>query len=65
MSIPDGKNTFRWNSIVAYSIEVTDKEDGMSKYNEITANEVLLKVSFLADSLNTKKYLDDMVRSAL
>ena len=65
VSIPDGKNTFRWNSIVAYSIEVTDKEDGMSEYNEISANEVLLKVSFLADSLNTKKYLADIAAAPM
>ena len=49
--------------MVAYSIEVTDKEDGNSAYNEISANEVLLKVSFLADSLNAKKHLTDIAAS--
>ena len=57
ITIPDGKSTFRWNTMISYSINVTDKEDGMSKYNEIAANEVLLKVAFFADSLNTKNYL--------
>lgn len=60
VSISDGKNTFQWNSVVAYSIEVADKEDGKSAYNEISANEVLLKISFLADSANAKKYLADI-----
>jgi cytochrome c len=57
ITIPESKSTFRWNTMISYSINVTDKEDGMSKYNEIAANEVLLKVAFLADSLNTKNYL--------
>ena len=57
ITIPIGKNTFRWNAMVSYSISVNDKEDGMSKYNEIAANEVLLKVTFLTDSSDTKKFL--------
>ncbi len=59
LTIPDGKSTFRWNTMIFYSINVTDKEDGMSKYNEIAANEVLLKVTFLSDSSDTKKFLDN------
>jgi cytochrome c551/c552 len=61
--ISESKSTFRWNTMTSYSINVTDKEDGMSKYNEIAANEVLLKVAFLADSLNTKSYLANTTTS--
>ena len=57
ITIPIGKNTFRWNAMASYSISVTDKEDGMSKYNEIAANEVLLKITFLSDSSDAKNYL--------
>jgi len=45
--------------MVNYTISVSDKEDGTSEYNEITAGEVLLKVVYLRDSSKVKKYLSD------
>lgn len=56
---PAKNGKFQWNSIVPYSIRVSDKEDGNSEYNEISANEVLLTVTYLPDSSLVKKYLLD------
>ena len=36
-----------WGSFVRYTIEVSDKEDGDSKYGEISSNRVLLEIEFL------------------
>lgn len=40
-------NTFNWGSPVSYSISVADKEDGDSKFDEITGLEILLEVKFV------------------
>lgn len=54
---PAVEEAFSWNSPVPYEITVEDKEDGKSEFNEIAANEVILKISFLPDSANLKTYL--------
>ncbi|MEC7771765.1 MAG: cytochrome c [Bacteroidota bacterium] len=36
-----------WGSFVRYTIEVSDKEDGDSKYGEIPNNKVLLEIEFI------------------
>ncbi|MEC3966195.1 c-type cytochrome [Flagellimonas halotolerans] len=36
-----------WGSFIRYAIEVSDKEDGDSKYGEILNNKVLLEIEFL------------------
>ena len=56
---PAQNSAFQWNSIVPYTIRVSDKEDGDSEYNEIPANEVLLMVAYLPDSALVKSYLSD------
>lgn len=38
---------FSWGSQVRYTINVSDKKDGQSKYGEINANEVTLKIAYL------------------
>lgn len=43
-------NTFRWNSIIPYSISVSDVEDGNTDYNEISSNEVVLVAKYLPES---------------
>ena len=48
-------NTFRWNSIVPYSISVSDVEDGKTDYNEIPSNEVVLVAKYLPDSIIVKE----------
>jgi cytochrome c551/c552 len=54
---PSSNDRFKWNSLITYSISVSDKEDGISEYNEIAANEVLLKIIFLPDSTELNSYL--------
>ncbi len=43
---PNDKSSYPLGSRVVYEIRVSDKEDGESKYGEISANEVLLKVEY-------------------
>ncbi|MFT3705188.1 MAG: hypothetical protein QM802_22670 [Agriterribacter sp.] len=45
----------RWNTTVAYTISVDDKEDGNTVFNEIQSSEVILKVVFLPDSTTALK----------
>jgi len=56
---PSTNSKLHWNSIVPYSIRVSDAEDGNSEYNEISNNEVLLFIKYLPDSTQAKKYLLD------
>jgi len=56
---PSTKSKINWNSIIPYSIQVSDPEDGKSEYNEISNNEVLLVIKYLPDSTQVKKYLLD------
>ena len=56
---PSTNSKLHWNSIVPYSIRVSDAEDGNSEYNEISNNEVLLFIKYLPDSTQVKKYLLD------
>lgn len=51
---PEASETFDWNTLVRYSIAVTDNEDGNSAYEEIAPSEVFLKIRFVADSGNLK-----------
>ena len=46
---PKNNSLFDWNSQVNYTISVSDKEDGESKYEEINPKEVLLKVKYAGD----------------
>lgn len=56
---PENNSFFSWGSLVRYHIDVTDKEDGKSEYNEITASEVFLTIKYLADSAKSKVYIKD------
>lgn len=62
ISIPGNKGNFKWNSIVRYSINVTDKEDGLSEYNEINPNEVVLEVNFFQSRAQAEKYASDIAK---
>jgi cytochrome c len=53
---PANKSTFRWNTDVQYSIQVSDKEDGNSEYDEINGNEVLMHILYLPDTLKASNY---------
>lgn len=63
ITIRGNEGHFQWNSPIHYGISVSDKEDGTSEYNEIAANEVLLKVVYLSDSSKLEEYLSDKVNA--
>lgn len=54
---PKNKVLVKLNVPILYSIEVADKEDGRTDYNEIAANEVLLLIRYVPDSLKIQEYL--------
>lgn len=60
---PVNNSKVQWNTIIPYSISVSDKEDGNSEYDEIANNEVILFVNYFSDSSNVKKYLRDQSRT--
>jgi cytochrome c len=52
------KNTVHaWNQYLPYSIEISDKEDGESKYQEIQSGEVLVKLKYFANATLASAYL--------
>ena len=57
-------NAFSWNSIVPYSISVSDVEDGNTDFDEIPTNEVVLVAKYLPDSAIIKKktFKEEMTR---
>jgi cytochrome c len=50
ISVQAEGSTFQWNTIVPYTITVSDVEDGNTEYNEIQSNEVLLLARYFSDS---------------
>jgi cytochrome c len=61
ISKPDNHVVYSWNSQVAYSVDVSDKEDGDSKYQEIQADEVLLRLKFVSNSVQATSYLKQKI----
>lgn len=57
ITAPVNGSTLTHGSILSYKINVTDKEDGTSKYEEITPGEVFLKVKYLASEKDVLTYL--------
>ncbi len=55
ISVQGKGNTFQWNSVVPYTIAVSDAEDGKTEYNEIPSHEVLLVAKYFRDSTLVKK----------
>jgi len=49
---PKTDSVFAFNAPIAYNIVVTDKEDGDSRYDELNAKEILLKVAYSAAPVN-------------
>ena len=54
---PTKTTKLQWNTIVPYSIHISDKEDGDSGYDEIPKNEVLVLITYISDSTQAKKYI--------
>jgi cytochrome c len=46
-----------WGSQVQYSVEVSDTEDGESKYQEIQSAEVLVRLKYAENSVQASAYL--------
>lgn len=47
LNLSEDRDFFSWDSRVRYSISISDKKDGQSRYGEINGNEVLLEVEYL------------------
>src|ERR1700676_1715764 len=54
---PNKNAVYISNSLVPYSIEVSDAEDGESKYQEIQSAEVLVKIKYVAGAVKASAYL--------
>jgi cytochrome c len=57
ISHPDDHTIFTWNSQVPYSVDVSDAEDGDSKYQEIQAADVLVRLKYVGNSVQASAYL--------
>src|SRR4051812_1557309 len=57
ISKPDNHTNYTWNSQVPYSVDVSDVEDGDSKFQEIQAGEVLVRLKYVANSVQASAYL--------
>jgi cytochrome c len=64
ITAPAARAGFRWNSVVPFSISVTDAEDGKTEFEEITPSEVLLRVAFLPDSSRKETYLTGLSKES-
>ena len=57
ISQPVNHSVYSWGSQVQYSADVSDKEDGESKYQEIQSAEVLVRLKFVENSIQASAYL--------
>lgn len=62
ISVQTEGNTFQWNTIVPYTIIVSDAEDGATEYNEIPSHEVVLVGRYLPDStVITENFMSELM----
>lgn len=54
---PSGQTGFQWNDKISYQIQVEDKEDGSSRFEEIEENEVFMMSKFFHDDNEKDKTL--------
>ena len=59
---PDDKAVFKWNSLIPYSIMVSDQEDGQSVYDEIPESRVFLEVHYFSSGLVAAKFAEDKTK---
>ena len=50
---PKNNSTFPLNSLIQYSISVSDREDGESKYDEIASDKIFLQIKFIKGSADS------------
>ena len=60
--MPNGKEAVTWNTQVRYAISVSDPEDGESRYGEINASEVLLKIEYFG--INNEAEMQEKMKRA-
>jgi cytochrome c len=60
---PKNNSSINNNALVNYSITVSDKEDGDSKYDEINAKEVLLEVTHITDTTELHDIIDQPIQN--
>jgi cytochrome c len=60
---PTENGAYTFNMQVPYTISVSDKEDGESKFDEIPSNEVLLEVMFIGDSAKAVMQKNEPVKN--
>jgi cytochrome c len=53
---PSGKTIHSWNEMVPYSLEISDQEDGESKFQEIPSAEVLVKLTYVENQVKASSY---------
>jgi cytochrome c len=54
---PSNRSVYTWGSQVPYAVEVSDTEDGESKYQEIQSTEVLVRLKYAENSVQASAYL--------
>jgi cytochrome c len=55
-------NTFHtWNELVPYSVEISDQEDGESRFQEIPSAEVLVKLKYVDNQAKAALYLKQKI----
>ena len=57
---PPNNSIHPLNSVISYSISVSDPEDGDSKYNEIPSNDVLVQLMFVEGALKDCDCYDEV-----
>ena len=57
ISQPANHSVCTWGSQIQYSVEVSDKEDGDSKFQEIQPAEVLIRLKYAENSVQASSYL--------
>ncbi|MGN6617557.1 MAG: c-type cytochrome [Ilyomonas sp.] len=58
---PKNNSSYKWNTQVSYSISVSDKEDGESKYDEINGKEVVLRVKYFSNAADANASLSEKI----
>jgi cytochrome c len=57
ISKPANHSTSDWNQQVPYIVDVSDPEDGDSKYQEIPSTEVLIKLKYVESNTKASAYI--------
>lgn len=56
ISVPKPDATYTWETSLRYSVQVTDKEDGDTRYDEIPSTAILLEARAVDDTAQSSTY---------